>query len=88
MATRTASKLAMSAPTTAGHTRVEIALADAAASGVLRTTTAADGVTRITPPVSFIYQRTDADNVPIGTPNTPVDIPAGEGQTFAHQSHP
>lgn len=34
-------------------------------------------------PAAFFYQTTDpATNVPIGVPNTPVDIPAGEIRTF------
>ena len=31
---------------------------------------------------AFTYQRTNAQNAPIGEPNTPVDIPGGEGQSF------
>jgi hypothetical protein len=30
----------------------------------------------------FTYQTTDASNVPVGTPDTPVDIAAGESQSF------
>jgi len=30
----------------------------------------------------FSYQTTDASNVPVGTPNTPADIAAGESQNF------
>jgi hypothetical protein len=40
----------------------------------------------IAPPASvagsFFYQTTNAGNVPIGTPNTPVDIAAGQAQSF------
>lgn len=32
--------------------------------------------------VTFIYRQTNAANLPIGTPNTPVDIPGGEFRTF------
>ena len=31
---------------------------------------------------AFTYQQTNAQNVPIGTPNTPADIPGGQGQSF------
>jgi hypothetical protein len=32
---------------------------------------------------TFLYRTTDpATNLPVGTPNTPIDIPAGQGQTF------
>jgi len=33
-------------------------------------------------PATFLYQTTDAQNALTGTANTPVDIPAGQGQTF------
>ncbi len=33
-------------------------------------------------PATFIFQTTDAANVPVGTPNTLVDIPAGGVQSF------
>ncbi len=39
------------------------------------------------PPV-FTYQTTDASNVPTGTPNTPVDILSGTGQTFVFTFQP
>jgi hypothetical protein len=42
------------------------------------------GISLATPlPANFAYQRTDpATNQPIGTPNTPADIPAGGAQTY------
>jgi subtilisin family serine protease len=40
----------------------------------------------IAPPSSFngtfLYQRTSLANIPVGTPNAPVDIAAGQAQTF------
>lgn len=33
-------------------------------------------------PATFSYQTTDANNLPTGAPNTPVDIPPGQGRTF------
>ncbi len=33
-------------------------------------------------PATFSYQTTDANNLPTGTPNTPVDIAPGDSQTF------
>jgi hypothetical protein len=48
-------------------------------------TTAATGCLISMPagvPTNFSFQRTDANNAPVGLPNTPVDIPANSGQTF------
>jgi hypothetical protein len=39
-------------------------------------------------PASFSYQITNAQNVPIGAANTPVDIPLGQGQTFVFSVTP
>lgn len=36
----------------------------------------------------FTYQTTDASNVPVGTPDTPVDIAAGENQSFIFAFQP
>jgi probable HAF family extracellular repeat protein len=39
-------------------------------------------------PGTFSYQRTNAQNVPVGSPNVPVDIPAGATQTFVFSLTP
>lgn len=39
-------------------------------------------------PATFHYQRTNAQNTPVGTQDTPVDIGAGQGQTFVFSLTP
>jgi Bacterial Ig-like domain (group 2) len=39
-------------------------------------------------PATFSYQTTDAANRPTGTPNTPVDIPSGQAQSFVFSLTP
>src|SRR5262249_1892293 len=61
------------------------ATATAFASVLTSGTATAIGCTIAIPPglpTSFSFQRTDANNFPIGSPNTPVDIPANSGQNF------
>jgi hypothetical protein len=69
-----------------GSRSVQVGVAATAFVTVINTgTTAATavGITLLTDvPVTFSYQTTNAANVPIGTPNTPVDIPPNSIQTF------